>query len=59
MVWLIVFLLILSATGLVTVLSLLLLHKQGKLPRQVSVSFVSPTRNQDKDRAMLLLDTDS
>jgi hypothetical protein len=59
MVWLIVFLLILSATGLVTVLSLLLLHKQGRLPRQVSVSFVSPTRSQDKDRAMLLLDTDS
>lgn len=59
MVWLIVFLLILSATGLVTVLSLLLLHRQGRLPRQVSVSFVSPARAQDKDRAMLLLDTDS
>lgn len=64
-VWLIIFLLILSAAAVVTVVSLLVLHRQGRLPRQVSVSFISPSttlggsRASDKDRAMLLMDTDN
>lgn len=64
-VWLIIFLLILSAGAVVTAVSLMILHRQGRLPRQVSVSFISPStslggsRASDKDRAMLLLDTDN
>ena len=59
MVWLIVLLLLLSVVGLITVLSLLILYKQGKFQRQVSqltVSFISPGSSGDKDRAMLLED---
>lgn len=60
MVWLIILLLLLSVTGLITAVSLLILYKQGRLPRQVSqlsVSFIS--QSHDKDGAMLLLDNDS
>lgn len=59
MVWLIVLLLLLSITGLITLVTLLILYRQGRFPTQVSqfsVSFISPNRN--KDGAMLLLDTD-
>lgn len=70
MVWLIVLMLLLSITGLITLISLLVLHKQGKLPRQVSqlsVNFISHATGHrvatsvggsgGKDDAMLLLDT--
>lgn len=59
MVWMIVLLLLLSVSGLVLLVSLLALYRQGRLPRNMSeltVSFVQQSR--DKDGAMLLLDGD-
>ena len=68
-VWLITFLLVLTGGALITAVVLTVLNKQGRLPRQVrqlTVSFVSPlsgsasaTASGDKDKTMLLLDTDS
>lgn len=59
MVWMIALLLFLSVCGLVLLVSLLALYRQGRLPRNMSeltVSFVQQSR--DKDGAMLLLDGD-
>lgn len=50
-VWLILLLLLFSLTGLVT---LFILYGQGRLPPQISVSFISPRH--DKDGQMSLLD---
>lgn len=61
MVWMIVLLLLLSVTGLLALVSLLILYRQGRLPRQVSqlsVSFIPQGRG-DRDGAMLLLDGDN
>lgn len=60
-VWLVVLMLLISFVGLVTVVSLLILYRQGRLPRQMSqlsVSFISQGHH-DKDGTMLLLDNDS
>lgn len=57
-VWLIVLLLLLSVTGLITLVSLLILYRQGHLPRQVKQLSVSFIPSHDKDGAMLLLDND-
>lgn len=62
MVWLIILLLFLSITGLLVIVGLLVMYRQGqfphKAPGQLSVSFISPS-GRDKDRAMLLLDCDN
>lgn len=59
LVWLIVIILLFSITGLITLVSVLILYRQGRLPRQVSHLSVSFTPyKHDKDGSMLLLDNE-